>query len=63
MGSKSKNPPKSKRQQTLKEKIERYGGKTVNRKEGGSMGSKSKSSKPKGVGCATSGYGKAMGGR
>jgi len=57
------NPPKSKRQQTLKEKIERYGGKTVNRKEGGSMGSKSKSSKPKGVGCATSGYGKAMGGR
>ena len=38
----------------------KYGGKTVKKKEGGSMGSKSKSSKPKGVGCATRGYGKAM---
>ena len=37
-----------------------YGGKMVKKKEGGSMGSKSKSSKPKGVGCATRGYGKAM---
>ena len=38
----------------------KYGGKMVKKKEGGSMGSKSKSSKPKGVGCATRGYGKAM---
>jgi len=41
----------------------KYGGKMVKKKEGGSMGSKSKSSKPKGVGCATRGYGKAMGGK
>lgn len=77
---KAKNPPKSKPQQTVQEKIEelnkkkvgkpgynrknstskKYGGKMVKKKEGGSMGSKPKSSKPKGVGCATRGYGKAM---
>jgi len=85
---KAKNPPKSKPQQTVQEKIEelnkkkvgkpgynrrnstskKYGGKMVKKKEGGSVGSKSKSSKsksskPKGVGCATRGYGKAMGGK